>query len=46
MRLGVEIDAVLVPFAKRFLNEKINWKVQPDPDWKLLNGYARDFDFA
>lgn len=46
VRVGVEAGALLGGFVKRFPIEKIEWKVKPDPEWKLLNGYARDFNFS
>ena len=46
VRVGVEASAFLGRFAKRFPTEQIEWKVKPDPEWKLLSGYARDFSFG
>ncbi|MGY0800143.1 DUF695 domain-containing protein [Lysobacter sp. A286] len=41
-----EVDVFMSSILTRFPQESLSWKRHEDPNWRLLNGYAADFQFA
>jgi hypothetical protein len=40
-----DAEALVREVQARFPHENLHHEVDADPDWRVLNGYARDFDF-
>jgi len=46
IRQGVDAEAGIRKLLQRFPREKLEWSLKPDPQWRLMKGYAKDFGFT